>query len=123
MRKALTQIYSHLFPNLFPNNRLVETCCHRMKHVCCRQVRCRSDNELAADLTITIRDRSVGTRCNNLLISSDLLQVALSDLLILVSNRSVASCSNKPPQLCRSQLGTDLFPQACSCLRKITGLS
>jgi hypothetical protein len=61
----------------------------------------------------------VGT---DLLISTDLLQVVLSDLLSLVSNRFVASCFNKSLRLCCQQLATDLFPQACYRLTKPTDL-
>ena len=80
-------------------------------------------NKLAADLIKTTRDRSVGTDCNNLLISTDLLQVVISDLLSLVSNRLVASCFNKSLRLCCQQLATDLFPQVCYRLTKPTDLS
>ena len=87
-------LYSHFrFVSL---NRLVETCCDRTKIVCCEQICRRSVNKLAADLIKTTRDRSVGTDCNNLLISTDLLQVVISDLLSLVSNRLVAQ--NTTPQ-------------------------
>jgi hypothetical protein len=74
-------------------------------------------------LTKTTRDRSVGTSCNNLMISSDLLQDVPSDLLSLVSNRFVAGCFNKSLRLCRQQLATDLFPQVCYRLTKPTDLS
>ena len=107
----------------YPNNRLVETCCDRTKNVCCGQVWRRSDNQLAADLTKTARDMSVGTSCNNLLISSDLLQVVLPDLLSLVSNRFVAGCFKKSLRLCHKQLATYLFPQACYRLTKPIDLS
>ena len=112
-------LFTHIF-DLFPNNRLVETCCDRTKIVCCGQVCRRSDNKLAADLTKTTRDRSVGTSCNNLLISSDLLQVVPSDLLSLVGNRFIEGCFNKSLRLCHQQLATDLFPQACYHLTKPT---
>jgi hypothetical protein len=59
----------------------------------------------------------------DLLISTDLLQVVLSDLLSLVSNRLVAGCFNKSLRLCCQQLATDLFPQACYRLTKPTDLS
>jgi hypothetical protein len=59
----------------------------------------------------------------DLLISTDLLQVVLSDLLSLVSNRFVAGCFNKSLRLCYQQLATDLFPQACYRLTKPTDLS
>ena len=81
-------LYSHF--RFVSQNRLVETCCDRTKIVCRRSV-----NKLAADLIKTTRDRSVGTDCNNLLISTEWLQVVISDLLSLVSNRLVASCFNK----------------------------
>jgi hypothetical protein len=55
-------LFTHIF-NLVPNNRLGETCCDRAKIVCCGQVWRRLDNKLAADLTKTTRDRSVGTTC------------------------------------------------------------
>ena len=122
MQIAITQWhYTHTF-DVFPNNKLVETCCDRTKIVCCWHPRRRSDDNLAAHLTITIRDRSVGTHCDNLLISPDLLQVVLPDLLILVSNRFVAVCWNKPLRLCQLQLATDLSPQACYSLTKWTSL-
>ena len=106
-----------------PNNRLVETCCDRTKIVCCGQVCRRSDNKLAADLIKTTRDRSVGTSCNRPVDFTDLLQVVLSDLLSLVSNRFVVGCFNKSLRLCCQQLATDLFPQACYHLTKPTDLS
>ena len=114
-------LYSHF--RFVSQNRLVETCCDRTKIVCCEQTCRRSVNKLAADLIKTTRDRSVVTDCNNLLISTDLLQVVISDLLSLVSNRLVASCFNKSLRLCCQQLATDLFPQACYRLTKPTDLS
>ena len=114
-------LYSHF--RFVSQNRLVETCCDRTKIVCCEQICRRSVNKLAADLIKTTRDRSVGTDCNNLLISTDLLQVVISDLLSLVSNRLVASCFNKSLRLCCQQLATDLFPQVCYRLTKPTDLS
>ena len=114
-------LYSHF--RFVSQNRLVETCCDRTKIVCCEQICRRSVNKLAADLIKTTRDRSVGTDCNNLLISTDLLQIVISDLLSLVSNRLVASCFNKSLRLCCQQLATDLFPQACYRLTKSTDLS
>jgi hypothetical protein len=51
------------------------------------------------------------------------MQVVLSDLLSLVSNRFVAGCFNKSLWLCCQQLATDLFPQACYRLTKPTHLS
>jgi hypothetical protein len=59
----------------------------------------------------------------DLLFSTDLLQVILSDLLFLVSNRFVAGCFNKSLRLCCDQLATDLFPQAYYRLTKPTYLS
>jgi hypothetical protein len=59
----------------------------------------------------------------DLLFSTDLLQVVLSDLLFLVSNRFVAGCFNKSLRLCCDQLATDLFPQAYYRLTKPTYLS
>jgi hypothetical protein len=56
----------------------------------------------------------------DLLFSTDLLQVVLSDLLFLVSNRFVAGCFNKSLRLCCEQLATDLFPQAYYRLTKPT---
>jgi hypothetical protein len=103
-------LFTHIF-DLFPNNRLVETCCDRTKIVCCGQVCRRSDNKLAEQVV------------TNLLISTDLLQVVLSDLLSLVSNRFVAGCFNKSLRLCCQQLATDLIPQACYRLTKPTDLS
>ena len=115
-------LYSHFWCVSQQQAKLVETCCDRTKIVCCWHPRRRSDDNLAAHLTITIRDRSVGTHCDNLLISPDLLQVVLPDLLILVSNRFVAVCWNKPLRLCQLQLATDLSPQACYSLTKWTSL-
>ena len=114
-------LYSHF--RFVSQNRLVETCCDRTKIVCCEQICRRSVNKFAADLIKTTRDRSVGTDCNNLLISTDLLQVVISDLLSLVSNRLVASCFNKSLRLCCQHFATDLFPQACYRLTKPTDLS
>jgi hypothetical protein len=58
-----------------------------------------------------------------LLISTDFLQVVLSDLLSLVSKRFVAGCFNKSLRLCCQQLATDLFKQTCYRLTKPTDLS
>ena len=92
--------------------KLVVTC--RTKIVCCGQVWRRSDNKLTGLL------EQVGTTC---CFHQTLLQVVLSDLLYLVSNRFVAGCFNKSLRLCCQQLATDLFPQACYRLTKPTDLS
>jgi hypothetical protein len=55
-------------------------------------------------MAMTGRDRSVGTSWNNLLISSDLLQVVLSDLLSLVSIKQV--CSGLFQQVATALLST-----------------
>jgi hypothetical protein len=105
-------LFTHIF-DLFPNNRLVETCCDRTKIVSCGHVCRRSDNKLAASLATGLLEQ-VGT---NQLTSTDLLQVVLSDLLSLVSNRFVAGCFNKSLRLCCQQLETDLFPQPVTAWR------
>ena len=116
-------LFTHIF-DLFPNNRLVETCCDRTNIVCCGQVCRRSDNKLAADLTKTTRDRSVGTSWNRPVDFNRLAaSCSIRPVISLVSNRFVVGCFNKSLRLCCQQLATDLFPQACYHLTKPTDLS